>query len=160
LLNVPPDRRGLIHENDINSLTGFRRLLDEELKTNLAAGAKAKASSYRGNDRQYSPRNLFDNNPETYWTTNDNETTPAVEIDLKPDKPVKYIVLQEYIKLGQRVKSFSVEALIDNSWQTVGAGTTIGYKRIIKIDPVKTNKIKVVISGSKACPVISAIEIY
>jgi alpha-L-fucosidase len=160
LLNVPPDRRGLIHENDINSLTGFRRLLDEEFKTNLATGAKAKASSYRGKDKQYSPQNLFDNNPETYWTTNDNETSAALEVDLKADKTVKYIVLQEYIKLGQRVKSFSVEALIDNRWQTVAEGTTIGYKRILKIDPVKTGKIKVVISDSKACPVISAIEIY
>ena len=52
LLNIPPDRRGLIHEKDIEALTGFRKLLDEEFKTNLAEGAKVKAGSYRGNDRQ------------------------------------------------------------------------------------------------------------
>ena len=109
---------------------------------------------------KYSPQNLLDNNSETYWATNDNETSATLEIDLKSDKTVKYIVLQEYIELGQRVKSFSVEALIDNRWQTVAKGTTIGYKRILKINPVKTSKIKVVISDSKACPVLSAIEVY
>lgn len=160
LLNVPPDRRGLIHENDINALAGFRKLLDEEFKTNLAEGAKVKASSYRGKDRQYAPKNLLDSNSETYWATNDNETSATIEIDLKSDKTVKYIVLQEYIKLGQRIKSFSVEALIDNRWQTVAKGTTIGYKRILKLNQVKTGKIKIVISESKACPVLSAIEVY
>ncbi|HRJ15224.1 MAG TPA: alpha-L-fucosidase [Saprospiraceae bacterium] len=49
LLNVPPDRRGLIHENDIQSLKGFRRILDRTFKINLAQKASVRASSHRGN---------------------------------------------------------------------------------------------------------------
>jgi len=40
LLNLPPDRRGLIHENDVKSLQGFRKLMDATFKKNLARGAK------------------------------------------------------------------------------------------------------------------------
>jgi len=69
-------------------------------------------------------------------------------------------VLQEYIKLGQRVKAFSVEVWKDNNWQQVASGTTIGYKRILKIDPVQINKIRINITDSKACLVISNIEVY
>jgi alpha-L-fucosidase len=81
-------------------------------------------------------------------------------MDLPKASTVKYIVLQEYIKLGQRVQSFTVEAWKDNAWQKVAEGTTIGYKRILRIEPVKTSRIRVNITGSKACPVISNAEIY
>ena len=73
---------------------------------------------------------------------------------------VKYILLQEYIKLGQRVKSFAVEVWKDNAWQKVAEGTTVGYKRILKIDPVATHKVKIKILDAKACPVLSNIELY
>ena len=69
-------------------------------------------------------------------------------------------MLQEYIKLGQRVKSFDVVIWEDGGWKSVANGTTIGYKRILKIDPVKTSRVKVVIKEAKACPVLSNIEIF
>ena len=97
---------------------------------------------------------------KTYWATDDNTKTAAIEIDLGNKKNVKYIIIQEYIKLGQRVKSFSMEVWNTNKWQLVANETTIGYKRIIKIDPVCTEKIRIQITDSKACPVISNIEVY
>lgn len=159
LLNVPPDRRGLFHENDVKSLQGFRKLLNEEFKTNLALKAKVKAD-YRGSDETYSPMNLTDGNAETYWATDDGETQASVEIELPKLETVKYIVLQEYIKLGQRIKSFSVEVWRDGQWQPVASATTIGHKRIVKINPVETDKIKITILAAKACPVISNVEVY
>ncbi|MFV8346993.1 alpha-L-fucosidase [Flavobacterium sp. ZB4P13] len=160
LLNMPPDRRGLIHENDVKSLKGFRKLLDSEFKNNLAVKAAIKASSYRGNSKIYAAEKMLDNNTETYWATNGAVTTATIDIDLKGVKAIKYIVLQEYIKLGQRVKSFTVEALIDNKWQTVEQATTIGYKRILKLNNLKTNKIRISILDSKSCPLISSLKIY
>ncbi len=159
LLNVPPDRRGLFHENDVKSLQGFRKLLDTEFKINLALHADVKAD-YRGNDKTFSTKNLTDGNNETYWATDDDQTAGSFEIDLAKTTKVKYILLQEYIKLGQRVKSFSVEVWKDEQWQPAAQATTIGYKRILRIDPVETGKIKITIVASKACPVISNVELY
>jgi alpha-L-fucosidase len=160
LLNVPPDQRGLIHENDVKALKGFRELLDNEFKVNLALHAKVKADSYRGESDMYSAVNLVDNNNETYWTTDDEVTSSAIEIDLNQGQTIKYVLLKEYIRLGQRVKSFEIELWSDGAWKKAAEGTTIGYKRIVKFDPVKADKVRVKINSSKACPVLSAIEVY
>jgi alpha-L-fucosidase len=160
LLNIPPDRRGLFHKNDVKSLLGFRKLLDTEFKTDLALHASATADGYRGNDEVYAPKALIDGNSETFWATDDHQTAGVFEIDLKKIAKVKYVVLQEFIQLGQRVKSFTVDAWENGEWKPVAKATTIGYKRILKIDPVETDKIKITILASKACPVISNVEIY
>jgi alpha-L-fucosidase len=157
---MPPDRRGVIHESDVKALKGFRTLLDTEFKSNLALQAKVEASSYRGDDLKYSPANSTDGNTETYWTTNDDVTSGHLEIDLGESKLIKYIALQEYIKLGQRVKSFTIEIWKDSAWQEVAAATTIGYKRIIKIEPVDTDKIRIKITSSRACPLLSNVEVF
>ncbi len=70
LLNVPPDRRGLLNENDVKSLLGFRELREKEFATDLARGKSAQASQYRG--RQYTAAFVNDGDPETYWATSDN----------------------------------------------------------------------------------------
>jgi alpha-L-fucosidase len=160
LLNVPPDRRGLFHENDIRSLRGFRAILDKEFKTNIAKGAALTVNAYRGNDAAYNASKLNDGKKDTYWATDDGTTTGSFEIALKQQQPVKYILLQEYIRLGQRVKSFTVEAWQDGGWKEVGKGTTIGYKRILSLKDVHTDKIRVNITDAKACPLISNVELY
>jgi len=160
LLNMPPDRRGLIHENDVQSLKGFRALLDKELKNNLALQAKTETSSYRGEDAQFSATNVTDGNKETYWATDDNITTGSIEIDLGKSQTIHYVLLQEYIKLGQRVKSFTIEVKKENEWQQIAAATTIGYKRILKLEPAETDRVRITIQASRACPLISSIEVY
>lgn len=160
LLNVPPDKRGLIHELDVAALKGWRQMLDSAFSDNLAAKAEVTATEYRGESRQYQPSNTTDGDKETYWTTNDETKTASIEVDLGGSQTVKYVLLQEYIKLGQRVKAFKVEALQDGSWQPVGSGTTIGYKRILETEPVVTNRLRITITDSKACPVISNVEVY
>jgi alpha-L-fucosidase len=157
---VPPDRRGLIHENDVKALKGWREMIDREFKTNLAANAKATANSHRGNVANYAPSNLTDGDKNTYWTTNDDVTTGSIELDLGKTQTLKYITLKEHIQLGQRVKEFNVEAWQNGAWQKIAQATTIGYKRILKLTPVVASKIKINIVSAKASPVISAVEVY
>lgn len=160
ILNIPPDRRGLINEIDVISLLEWKRLIDERFKTNLALNRLVKATSVRGNLTKYAADLVTDENKDTYWATNDQEKTGHLEIDLGEKKLVNYVLIQEYIKLGQRVKSFSVEVEKDGAWLEVAKGTTIGYKRILRINPVETQNIRIVIKDSKACPVISNVEVY
>jgi alpha-L-fucosidase len=158
LLNVPPDRRGLLHENDIKSLMAFKELLKKEFSTDIAKGKKVTTASHRG--KGYEASNINDGNPDTYWATKDSQYAGEVTIDLGKETEVNRIVLQEYIKLGQRVQEFRVSALCNNEWKTLIDGTTIGHKVIRKFPVVKATKIKVEISRSKACPVISNVELY
>ncbi len=158
LLNVPPDRRGVLNENDVKSLMAFHELLLKEFETDLAKGKKVSVSQYRG--KGYEGSNVNDGNPETYWTTDDSRTTGDVIIKLGADTEVNRIAIQEYIKLGQRVSEFTVSALVNGSWNQLVSGTTIGHKIIRKFPVVKTTEIKVTINKSKACPVISNIQLF
>jgi len=160
ILNIPPDRRGLINEIDVASLQGWKKLIDERFKTNLALNKTTTASSVRGYLPDYEANMVTDGNKETYWVTNDQENTGVLEIDLDEKKLISYVLVQEYIKLGQRVKGFAVEVEKDGIWQQVAKGTTIGYKRILRINPVEAQKVRIMISDSKACPVISNVEVY
>jgi alpha-L-fucosidase len=160
LLNIPPDRRGLFHENDVKALAGFKALLKKEFGKNLALKAAVKAGNLRAKSKKFAASNVTDGNKETYWATDDELNNGSLEITLSKPVSVKYILVQEYIRLGQRVKSFTVEAWKDGEWKKITEGTTIGYKRILKFDPVETSKIRVNITDAKACPVISNIELY
>lgn len=160
LLNIPPDRRGLFHEKDVESLKGFKAILDKTFKNNLTSKAKIWVSNTRGNDKQFSGTNLMDGLFDSYWATDDDVTSAQIELDLQKEETINYIVLQEYIALGQRIKAFSVEAMEDGQWKEISKGTTIGYKRILKISPISAQKIRIRLIDSKASPVISHIALY
>ena len=158
LLNIPPDRRGLFHEKDVASLKGLKTILDKTFAVDLAAGAKVKASETRG--KAFAASKVVDGKKDTYWATNDGTTTGTLELDLGSEKTINFVQIQEYIRLGQRVRSCTVEVWKNDAWQEVAKATTIGYKRILKIDPVSTSKVRISITDARACPVISAVSLY
>jgi alpha-L-fucosidase len=49
---------------------------------------------------------------------------------------------------------------MDGAWKTIGSGTTIGYKRIIRVDPVETTRIRLTIKSARACPVLHTLAVY
>ncbi|MEE4114812.1 MAG: alpha-L-fucosidase [Marinilabiliaceae bacterium] len=158
LLNVPPDRRGLIHENDVKALMEFRRMLDEEFKENLAAGKNVKPSEIRSS--RYNGMMVTDADPETFWTPKEGTRGGTLEIDLFEPVEINRILIQEYIKLGQHIKEFKVEALIEGKWEEISEGTTVGYKVIKKFPLILSDKIRLVIKDSKSAPAVSNIELY
>jgi alpha-L-fucosidase len=159
LLNVPPDKRGLLHDADIKALRGWRKLIDSAFAVDFARRSEVRATEYRGGNSRFSPANTTDGNKESYWTTNDETRSASLEVELGDVRSVKYVVLQEYIKLGQRVKKFTIESW-QGSWQPLASGSTIGYKRIVKVNPVETDRLRISIVESRACPLISNIEVY
>ncbi len=160
LLNVPPDRTGRIHEKDAERLKEFRKALDEIFAVNLAAGKNVSADTWRGKSDQYAPKNLTDGKEETYWCTDDGVKQGVLTLDLEKRRDVNLFLVQEYIPLGQRVKSFKVEALVDGSWQEVARGTTIGYKRILHFPTIRTDKLRLTIEDARACPILNNVEVY
>jgi alpha-L-fucosidase len=160
LLSFPIMPNGLIHPNDEKAALDFAKAVKESYAVNLAGNAKAEASNIRGNARKFGADKAIDNDKDTYWATNDSVTTASLTIDL--DKPTLFnrFMAQEFIRLGQRVKAFTVEALVDGNWKEVAKATTIGYKRILRFPSVKATKVRFSITDSKSCPVISNIGIY
>lgn len=160
LLNLPVDRRGLVHENDERQLKKLTAQLKADFAENLAFKSKTSANQVRGNAKKHNAENAVDGHKNTYWTTDDGITQASITIDFEKPTVFNRFLVQEYIPLGQRVKQFSLEAEIDGKWETIANQTTIGYKRILRLDEVKASKIRLNIEDAKACPLISNIEVY
>lgn len=130
LLNLPPDQRGLIHENDVNSLTEMTRILKETFKDDLATQGKMR--------------------------TKDSIT------QLEFDEPITFdrLMVQEDVMKGQRVERFVLEYWKNSEWIEAANATTIGYKRILRFDPVTTDKVRLVIKETRATPHILNIGLY
>lgn len=157
LLNVPPDRHGKINPIDVESLQGFRKLIDKTFALDHAPSGKVEGESRGG---PYQAAGLTDTDPQTIWATEEGVISGSVTLTWENSKRVNYVVLEEPIKLGQRVRSFDVEAMVNGSWSRVATGTTIGYKRILKIDSIQTNSIRINIYDSKECVVLSGLKVY
>ncbi len=157
LLNLPVDTRGLVHENDVARLKELRKVLDRDFATNFAAGKKAAASNERG--LKFEAKNSLDANPESYWATADGTKSATLEIDLGGKKSISRLVLQEYIRLGQRVTGFKAFAQQNGKWVPIAEGTTIGYKRILRFAKTDAEKIRIEFEG-KAAQCISEVGVY
>jgi alpha-L-fucosidase len=160
LLNLPPDRRGLIHENDVQRLREFRRALDAIFDENLARGARVKASSTRGNDPAFTADRITDGKPETYWATNDWTTTADLEFDLGGDRTFNVAELAEHIATGQRISRFVLEAWNGGNWKEFARGTTVGYKRLLRFGDVTTSRVRLRILDSRVCPTLAGFGLY
>ncbi len=160
LLNVPPNKNGVISKYDIRSLKGFRKILNETFKTDLAKDAKVTASNFRLNAPKFSPGNILNNFQKTYWATDDSVRKASIVVTLNSAKQFNTIMLQEPIRFGQRVSEFEIQVMNNNKWKTVASGTTIGYKRLLKIVPVITNKVKIKILKAKNVPALSGFALY
>ncbi len=160
LLNLPIMPNGLIHEYDEKVVLEFAQAIKEAFALNLAKGSKTEASHVRGNDQRFGADRVVDHNIETYWTTDDDIKTASLTMNFSQPVSFNRFLIQEYIQLGQRVKSFTVEVLTNGEWEEIAKETTIGYKRILRFNTVQATKLRLTITDSKSCPIISNIEIY
>jgi alpha-L-fucosidase len=158
LLNVPPDRRGLLHDNDVRALREFRRILDETFDVDLAAGRPVTSEGKSGGG--FPPERVVDGDPDTYWAAEPGAMGGALEIHLGAPTYVDRIVLQEPIRLGQRVSAFSVEVRVEGYWMPVARGTTIGHKRILRVPGVEADRVRVTIEDAVARPAVSRIGLF
>ncbi len=160
ILNVPPDQRGLFHENDVARLKELRDYLDNAFSINLAKGKKTTATNTRGNSSEFNSKKAIDSDLDTYWATDDSVHQAMFYIDLGSETKVNCVLLQEYIKLGQRVKKFSVQVLDNGEFKSAGSGITIGNRRLLKFKTVTTSKLRIYLYGRKTSLAISNIEVY
>ncbi len=157
LLNVPPDKRGRIPENDVRRLRELGEAVRAASAVNLAAGAKAAASS-AGPGRRASA--VLDGDPGTAWTPAARDDEPRLEFDLGGEREFDRLMIREDIRAGQRVETFVLEAREGGAWCEVARATTIGHQRFLRFPPVKSSRVRVRFTGVRAAPVISEFGLF
>ncbi|HEY2806578.1 MAG TPA: alpha-L-fucosidase [Gemmatimonadales bacterium] len=130
LLNVPPNRAGLLSEEDISALNDFRDWRTNAFAQDLAAGARR---SQRGS-----------------------------VLTIEMPRPVLFnaVSMAEEIQRGQAVAGYAIEAAQEASWRTIARGTTIGNRRIVRFDPVTSDRVRLTITEQIAVPHLSTVSLH
>ena len=134
LLNVPPTTTGLLHETDVARLTQFAALRAGIFGNDFAAGAR--------------------------WSGSRGPAESTIDVKLVRPAPFDVISLQEPIETGQVVERYRVEAWANGGWVPLCEGTTIGYRRIDRIIPATTDRVRVTISSSLGAPRLAALGLH
>jgi alpha-L-fucosidase len=157
-LSIGPD--GLIPKRDVESMLAQKKQIDMELSENLAADIRIRADNTRGNSAAYGPANIVDDSNQTFWATDDGIGKASIILDFGKETSFNRLLLQEYIRLGQRIHKFALAVETDAGWREVAAGTTIGYKRILRFESVLTSRARITFETDAPALAISNIEIY
>ena len=161
LLNFPVALNGRIHPTDSTLAVKLYDKISNELRYNLLSDAEVCADNERG--RRFSASKVNDGNPETYWATDDDYPYGTISFSMKKPVTINRVMIQEYVKLGQRVKSFYLEGEKDGKWfriNTFDETTTVGYKRIVRFDQVEVDKLVINFEESRGPLCISNIAAY
>ncbi|MBQ4573435.1 MAG: alpha-L-fucosidase [Clostridia bacterium] len=150
LLNVPPNKNGLIDKREIKTLKEFTELITEPFKNEIK-DKKLFTYSPEKNTREIRDYSIC---------LADGESGVAVEFSSK--KQVKLITLSEDLTYSQRIEEFKVYAKKEDSdYEHIYTGTVVGSKKIVKLDsPVTTDKIVIIVTQSRSNPVLKDIKIY
>ncbi len=120
LLNVPPTPEGLFHDTDVQRLLGMRAALDALLATNLVSPGGATW-------HERSPR------------------SGQIEIDLGRTVVARVADLREPIARGQYVSRYLLQGQTSDGWQPLSRGTTIGYRKIDRFDPIQVSRLRLTV---------------
>ena len=133
LLNIPPDRRGLIHEIDAERIASLRDYLDSSFATNFVRGRV------------------------DYWRANEGDSRV---FEVEEGAVVNTLLLAEDIERGQRVERFAVEAFVNGKWRHIAEGTTIGYKRLLRFSDCRAERIRITINECRTTANIADVSLY
>jgi alpha-L-fucosidase len=157
-LGLAPDLSGRLHDDDVTTLAEFGKILKKTFAENFAKKANIKATNIRG--KNFNIANLTDGRTLTYWASDDSTKSASITLSFNHEINFDLLSLQEYIALGQRIDSFSVEVLTAKGWQKVADGASIGAKRLIKFDQlITTKKIRLSFSAP-VCLTLSEIGLF
>ena len=133
LLNIPPDRRGLINEADVTRLKEFAEYRKQAFADDRVKEGQKLWEAISNGERTYK---------------------------LKSGSEINAVMLQEDIARGQRVEAFSVEAQTADGWKEIAQGTTVGYKRLLRFPDVKANQLRIKIKSCRLTANISRVAAF
>lgn len=150
LLNLSPDSRGLVPDNQLEPLRSMAQVLANTFDENLAAEAEGGAPA------------LLDGDPDTFWEAPEGESTAVLTFELDGAKTFDVVSLQEPIaQRGQRIEGIAVDTWSGGGWAARGVATTVGHKRLIRLgSPQTTSRVRLRITASRLNPALAEVGLF
>lgn len=162
LLNVTPDKDGLIPRKDVKRLKELGKALDatkaealQTEKTEVGYVKDGKEVMYEKEGLQ----NLLNAERDGYTFTEDEY---ILDFYLSKEASLGRIDLREDLRYSQRVELFEVWVKDGaGNWVLIGDSTVIGNRRILLFeDAPATKQVRLVIKQSRSVPVLRSVELY
>ena len=164
ILNLSPDKRGLIPDNQLDALGKVAQIINETFATDLATGAKVSADN---SNEANTPSLALDGNLDTWWEAAPGKTNGTVTLTLPKAITFDVVSLQEAVDhRGQRIESFAIETWNGSVWinaEKIQSDelTTVGHHRLIRLkSPATTDQVRIRIIGSRLEPTLAEIGLF
>jgi alpha-L-fucosidase len=162
LLNLSPDTRGLIPDDQLAALSRMAEVVGATFADDLAVGARfATDSSNPANG----PTLAHDGDLDTWWEAAPGRTSATFTLTLPAAATFDIVSLQEAVDhRSQRIESFVIETWDGSAWTaptTVDEQTTVGHKRLLRLAvPVTTDRARIRITGSRLEPTLAEVGLF
>lgn len=143
LLNCPINKDGQIPSLDSLRLMQLKKYIDKTFSKDLFEDAVATSSN--DGEKSFEVGNVLKKDFNLYYSTNDSAKHTSVFIKSKKNVKTNVIELKEYIPNGQKISKFSIKYKKGNNWENINTTdtmSTIGYKRLIRMDMVDAKEFR------------------
>jgi alpha-L-fucosidase len=164
ILNLSPDTRGLIPDDQVEALAKTALVVKDTFANDLAAGGKLTADS---SGDAHDASLALDGNLDTWWEAAPGKTNGVVTLTLPKAVTFDIVSLQEAVDhRGQRIESFVIETWNGSAWVNAekiqsDELTTVGHHRLIRLKaPVTTDQVRIRITGARLEPTLAEIGLF
>ena len=157
LLNIPPDRRGIIHEKDAASILEFNRIMTLGFANNKAKQISVKTSSERTG---YEAVNIISKDPARFYSAHNSNHCPRIMLDLGEEKEFNAVTLSEVMDLSHRVTDIEISAYVDGAWQLLVKSGCVGNKLAAGFDKISASRIMIKVGSAIAPPALYNFGLY
>ena len=131
LLNVPPNRDGLVDPADAASLKAYGEYVRRTFERPVASASAHELGK------------------------------PEIVVEVSGSAPFSVVRMKEDIALGQRIESVAVETWDAGEWKGLATATSVGPRRLIRLEkPVTAGKVRLRVTASAALPVVSEFALF
>jgi alpha-L-fucosidase len=164
ILNLSPDRRGLVPDDQVEALGQLGEIVRDTFAVNLARGARVAADQ---SAPQHGAAAVLDGSLDTWWEAAPGHTGGTLTLTLPRRAAFDVVSLQEAVDhRGQRIESFAIETWNGTAWTAPerhpeDVTTTVGHRRLIRLRaPVTTDRVRVRITGARLAPTLAEVGLY
>ncbi len=157
LLNIPPNKEGLLAKEDVERLKELGEFLRKAFKRNLVEEAVLAVDSYK---EGFEIENVREPGYGKYFSTREGITSCTIGIEFEEETVIHYLILQENIEMSQRIEGFSVWAETDGNLREVYRGKVVGYKHIAQLKGIRTKFLQIKIHDARVCPTVAFLGVF
>ena len=157
LLNIPPNKEGLLAKEDVERLKELGEFLRKAFKRNLVEEAVLAVDSYK---EGFEIENVREPGYGKYFSTREGITSCTIDIEFEEETEIHYLILQENIEMSQRIEGFSVWAETDGNLREVYRGKVVGYKHIAQLKGIRTKFLQIKIHDARVCPTVAFLGVF